>query len=236
MEDWDLKLCSHIIWAIMNKGFLSAITKAERGYGKSMYNLKVMAQVYYKIKQCTVDEAWEYALDSMIFTPDEFMNRIEQNLYKGTVSPIWCIDDATVHFSSYLYFINLYQASLLNAAFDTIRTAVSSLLINCPSKHRLLSGLRNYDDYEITLYKVAGSKYMRKAVGIKWYSLPDGHRKFKKSFEDHFSVYVPDQIYNKYMEMRKRYLKEISAELKKLRDQLASKKANIKTFKKEQQL
>ena len=228
MEDWDLKLVSHIVWAIQNKGFLSAITKAERGYGKSMYNLKVMAQVYYTINGCTIDEAWEQALDSIIFTPDEFMNRIEQNLYKGVISPVWCIDDATVHFSSYLYFINLYQASLLNAAFDTIRTAVSSLLINCPSKHRLLSGLRGYDDYEITLYKVAGSKYMRKAVGIKWYSLPDGHRKFKKSFEDHFSVYVPDPIYEKYMVMRKRYLQKISEELKYLRDQLTKKKKSQK--------
>ena len=112
-----------------------------------------------------------------------------------------------------------------------MRTVTHSLLINCPNKNRLLSGLRNYDDYEVTLYIT--DKYDRKAVGIKWFSLPDGHRKYRKEFEDLFSVFVPNWVYDEYMILRKRYLKEISDELKKLRDQLTSKKTNMKTFKKE---
>lgn len=224
MDNWDLKLGNRILWAVNHNGFLSAITKAERGYGKSMYNLKTMAYVHYKILSCSVEEAWDKALDSIIFTPDQFIGLIERNIRNDYLSPVICIDDATVHFSSYLYFINLYETSLLNAAFDTIRTAANAVLINCPSKHHLLSGLRNYDDYEITIYKEAGNHYNRKAVGIKWYSLPDGHRKFKKEFEDHFSCFVPDDIYNRYLIMRKNYLKEISDELKTLQESLHKKK------------
>ena len=221
MNEWDLKLGNYILSKKKNKGFLSAVTKAERGYGKSMYNLKVMAYIYYKLGY-DEEDAWKKALNSIIFTPSEFMHRIDYNIENDNVSPVWCIDDATVHFSSYLYFINVYQTSLLNAAFDTIRTVVSGLLINCPDKSRLLPGLRHYDDYEITIYMDRG--YERRAVGIKWYSLPDGKRRFRKMFEDNFSCYVPDKYYNEYMKMRKKYLKDINDNLRKLRDKLEEKK------------
>jgi len=224
MDDWNLQLGNRVLYKIRNKGFISAITKAERGYGKSMYNLKVMAYVYYKLLDCSIMEAWDMALRNMIFTPDQFLGLIQQNIERDVLSPVICIDDAAVHFSSYLYFINLYETSLLNATFDTIRTAVHAVLINCPNKNRLLSGLRHYDDYEITIYMGDNGGYDRRAVAIKWYSLPDGHRKFRKTFEDHFSCYVPDDIYLRYLEQRKKYLKDVSDELKNLMDKLHKKK------------
>jgi len=223
MNEWDLKLGNYILSKKKNKGFLSCITKAERGYGKSMYNLKVMAYVFNRLGY-SIEESWDKALDSIIFTPSQFMNHIDYNIENDIISPIWCIDDATVHFSSYLYFINVYQTSLLNAAFDTIRTVVSGLLINCPDKSRLLPGLRHYDDFEVTIYMDRG--YERKAVGIKWYSLPDGKRRFRKMFEDHFSCFVPDEYYNRYMDLRKKYLKDINDNLRELRDKLEKKKTS----------
>ena len=224
MDAWDLRLSKYIVNRVKHNGFLSAITKAERGYGKSMYNLKIMAYVYHVLNQCSEDEAWELALENMLFTPDQLLNRIRTNIELDVLTPVLCIDDAAVHFSSYLYFINLYQTSLLNATFDTIRTSVNSILINCPDKHRLLSGLRHYDDFEVTIYKGKDNYYSRRAVGIKWYSLPDGHRKFRKMFEDNFSCFVPNDIYNRYIVRRKKYLKDISDELQSLMDKLKKKK------------
>ena len=224
MEDWDLKLAKRIVYKCKHKGFLSAITKAERGYGKSMYNLKIMAQVFYQLEGGSPEHCYKRALDCMVFTPDQFIERIESNIDKDVVSPVMCIDDATVHFNSYLYFINVYQTSLLNAAFDTIRTVVHGLLINCPDKSRLLPGLRHYDDYEVTIYMEDG--YQRRAVGIKWYSLPDGKRRFRKMFEDKFSCYIPDEYYNRYMMLRKKYLKDINDTLRDLRDKLEKKKTS----------
>jgi len=228
MDEWNLQLGNRILTKTKRNGFLSAITKAERSYGKSMYNLKVMAYVYYKLEECSESYAWEKALENMLFTPDQFLDKIQWNIRNDIITPVMCIDDAAVHFSSYLYFINLYETSLLNATFDTIRTAANAVLINCPDKNRLLAGLRHYDDYEITIYIASRGGYERRAVGIKWYSLPDGHRKFRKTFEDHFSCYVPDWIYNKYMEQRKMYLKEISDDLKELMDKLKKKKGEEK--------
>ena len=224
MDNWELRLSRRMLYHHTHKGFMSAITKAERGYGKSMYNLKSMAHLHYMLEDCTENHAWQKALDNIIFTPEQLTDKIDYNIANDVISPVWCIDDATVHFSSYLFFINVFQTALLNAAFDTMRTVVSALLINCPQKKRLLRSLQHYDDYEITIYKAQNAGYERKAVCIKWYSLPSGKREFRKEFEDHFSCYVPNWVYQKYMTMRKLYLKEINEQIQGLKIKLSERK------------
>lgn len=225
IQEWNLKLASRIINTSKFNGFTSAITKGERGYGKTMYNLKVMAYVYHILDNLTEDEAWHRALEHLIFTPDQLLTIVERNLKEDIITPVICIDDAAVHFSSYLFFVNLYEATLLNATFDIIRTVTNALLLNCPSKRRLLSGLRHYDDYEITIYK--DRDFQRKAVAIKWYSLPDGHRKYRKEFEDRFSCWVPKEYYDAYMIRRKKCFTEVSNDLKVLREKLRNKKLRM---------
>jgi len=223
--DWDLKLAKRIANTRKFNGFIGCLTKGPRGSGKSMYNMKNMAQAYFNTEEYDETQAWNKALDNIIFTPEQLSRRVTDNIENDHVSLVWCVDDAAVHFSSYLFFINIYQAALLNATFDTIRTVVSAFLVNCPDKSRLMKSLRTYDDYEVTIYKDRG--YERRAVGIKWYSLPDGKRRFRKDFEDRFSCYAPDWIYNKYMLQRKKYLKEINEEITLLREKLSERKKKI---------
>jgi len=218
-DRWDLReaglgnaLMSHYV----HKRFMSCITKAERGYGKSMYNLMSIAYVYYLLGH-DEEESWDKALSCFIFTPEQLITRIRDAINKDYLIPFLCIDDAAVHFNNKLWFINLYTATLLEATFDTIREAVTCLLINCPSKKRLMGSLKNYDDYETTIYIAKEGGYQRKAVCINWYSLPDGHRKYRKVWDDDFSCYVPDYVYNdKYHPMRRKYLKDITDELGRL--------------------
>jgi len=226
-DKWDLKqaglgniLLSHYV----HKRFMSCITKAERGYGKSMYNLMSIAYVYYHLGR-TEHDAWDKALSCFIFTPDQLRKRITDAIDNDYLIPFLCIDDAAVHFNNKLWFINLYTATLLEATFDTIREAVTCLLINCPDKKRLMGSLRNYDDYETTIYIAGGGGYQRRAVGINWYSLPDGHRKYSKVWDDAFSCYVPKEVYmDKYRPMRRQYLKDITEKLDELSKKLKTKK------------
>ena len=223
-EKAQLTLSQRILNMDKYNGFLSAITKGERGSGKSMYDLKVMALAYYNHDEgLTENQAWRKALDNMIFRPEQLSEKVSYNIEHDVVDLAWCIDDARVHFSGYLFFINVYQAALMNATFDTIRTVVRALLINSPLKKGLMKALREYDDYEITIYRENGD-YQRKATAIKWYSLPDGKRKFRKTFEDYFSCYVPNWVYTKYMDQRKRYLREINEEIILLREKLSERK------------
>ena len=131
-DRWDLgkaglgnKLLSHH----KNKQFMSVITKAERGYGKSMYNLMSVAYALYHLGY-NEKAAWLGALDCFIFNPIQLKDRVMKALESDTKIPFLCIDDARVHFSNKVWFVNLYTSMQLDALFDTIREAVDCLLIN----------------------------------------------------------------------------------------------------------
>jgi len=216
VANFDLRLAETII-SCHPDGFIGAIIEGERGYGKSMYALKVMAQVYLNLENLDENDAWQKALDSMLFSMADVIKNISSNIHNDVVTPVWCLDDATVHFCSYKFFTHLHEVILVHGLFDTLRTAVSGLLLTCPKRSLLLKALRNYDDFTIQISKLPGGNgYRRVAKGVKWYSLPSGKRRFKKLFEDHYNCYVPDWIYAKYMAKRKYYLETINLEMENL--------------------
>jgi len=228
-DRWDLKqagLGNLMLSHTLNKQFMSAITKAERDYGKSMYNLQSVAYVFYHLGYGE-EEAWLKALDCFVFTPEQLRDRIKEARQRDEIIPFVVIDDAAVHFSNKQWFINMYSSMLIDALFDTIREAVRILLINCPSKKRLQGSLQGYDDYEITIYKAEGGGYQRRSVCIKWYSLPDGHRKYRKIFDDSFSCYVPDWVYAKYRPIRRKYIDYITEKLDDLSKDYQMRKHNM---------
>lgn len=221
MELWDLILGNRLVNANLKNRFVSVITRGERGYGKSMYNLKVMAYVFHTLFELSERDSWLKALDNIIFSPFDYMKRINYNYEHDKIDPVWCLDDAGVHFTGMMFFRSPHLYALINGSFDTIRTVTNSVLINCPYKNKLMTGLQQYDDREITLYiNSGGSEYNRKAVCIKWYRLPSGKREWFKEFEDKFNCYVPNWIYRLYLEKRKKYNKEISDEWKSHIDKL----------------
>lgn len=210
INDYKLTLA----YRIMRKhpsGFISAIIEGERGYGKSSYALKVMAQVYKNLEGLDDTAAWDKAIDNMIFSMADLTTRINKNIQDDIVSPVWCLDDATVHFSSYKFFTNLFEVILIHGMFDTIRTACTGLLLTCPKRNLLLAALRNYDDYKIEI--IMDRDWERIARGYKIKTTPVGQKRIYKNFEDNYSCYLPDEVYKKYMEKRKFYLKQANDEL-----------------------
>ena len=217
-DRWDLHkagLGNLLLSHHRREQFMSVVTKAERDYGKSMYNLQSVAYALYHLGMDEAD-AWDAALDCFIFTPDQLKTRIRHAMKNDKIIPFLVIDDAAVHFSNKQWFVNMYTSMLIDALFDTIREAARCVLINCPNKKRLQSSLQSYDDYEVTIYKAKEGGYQRKSVCINWYSLPDGHRKYSKIFDDRFSCYVPDEVYAKYRPMRRKYVEDIVDKLDEL--------------------
>jgi hypothetical protein len=195
-------------------GFISAIIEGERGYGKSAYALKVMAQVYKNLEGLDDDTAWKRAIDNMIFSMDDLIKNINYNIVNDIVTPAWCLDDATVHFSSYKFFTNLYEVILIHGMFDTIRTACTGLLLTCPKRNMLLAALRNYDDFKIEI--IMNDGWERIARGYKIKTSPVGQKRIYKNFEDNYSCYIPDDVFKIYMEKRTFYLKQTNEELQKI--------------------
>ena len=146
LKDSNSILARYIIKRHPN-GFLSATVTGERGYGKSMYCYKTMAEIYHRLDGCTEEEAYKKALDHMIFSTDQFITLIDKSIETKEVIPVLTLDDSSVYFCSYNFFTDMKRVIQLHAMFDLIRTSVTGLLLNCPNRKMLLSFMRSYDDF-----------------------------------------------------------------------------------------
>jgi hypothetical protein len=225
IDNWNLQF-AHLVTNQIPNGFVSGVIVGERRKGKSAYAMKVGAKICKIIYGLPDDDCWEYALSCFVFGPNNLSDRIEENNKKDVLSPYWVIDDATVHFNPILFFINPFLYSYLQGIFDTIGTVVNGLVLTCPKKQRLMKGLRVYDDLTIHIIKDIGPTpgYERIARGILWFTMPDDKQRYRKQFEDHYSCYIPQDVYNKYLKTRKHYLKETNDLLIALRKKLDSEK------------
>jgi hypothetical protein len=206
IEDWTLRFPKLILRQIP-RGFISNIIVGERRTGKSIYILKCFAKVYKQLEGLSDEDCWFKALECFMFGPDELTKKIFYNTTHDIISPCLCIDDATVHFNPMIFFVNPYMYGLLGGIFDTIGTATNCVALTCPKKKRLMTGLKNYDDYTTQIVKSGEGDYERLAKGVYWYTWPDGTAHWRRMFEDHYSCYAPEFIYRPYLEKRKKYLK-----------------------------
>ena len=188
--------------------FVSAVVIGPRGAGKSMYCYKVMARVYQILFDLDEAESYKMALDHMMFSMPELGRLIAKNVRTRYSTPVICLDDASVHYFSQLYFTKQEQVTAIHGVFDTIRVACSGMLLNCPNEEALLSFIRNYNHYKIMIHKSDGH-WGRYARAYKFNRLPDGKKKnITIPFQDNFSCHVPDEYFQWYMDKRYKILEE----------------------------
>jgi len=222
LEDWESGTVNKILRRHPN-GFVGFVIQGERGLGKSMYAYKVMAKIYQQYNELDEYEAYAMALNHMLFSPHDLINMIKNNLKTSYITPVICLDDATVHFNSYKFFVDLHEVILLKGMFDTIRTVLTGLLMTCPTRRNLLKFLRDYDDYKIEIKYNEGGGWERKARCYQFNYYPDD-RKYRVivPYQDKYSVYVPgdendeSSPYGAYMSKRKYYLQQINEQLERL--------------------
>ena len=216
LEEWNSGTVDKILRRHPD-GFAGFCIQGERGLGKSMYAYKVMAKIYMVLDNLSEKEAYEKSLAHMIYEPNDLIQLIKNNINNDYVTPVLCLDDATVHFNSYKFFTDLYEVILLKGMFDTIRTVLTGLLMTCPKRKNLLKFMKDYDDMKIDIKYAPGGGFERYArcYQFNWY--PDD-RKFKVivPYQDHYSCYVPDEFYQPYLDKRKKYLKNINVKLEQI--------------------
>ncbi len=234
LQDWNSGMVNKILRKHPN-GFVGFTIQGERGCGKSMYAYKAMAKIYMILEGLDECSAYEKSLGHMIFEPMALISLIKKNIKTDYITPVICLDDATVHFNSYKFFTDLYEVILLKGMFDTIRTAVTGLLMTCPKRRNLLCFLRDYDDYKIQIKQAPNGdnkkSYEKYARCYQFNYYPD-ERKFKVivPFQDHYSVYVPDEYYYPYLAKRKKYLENINDRMEQLiKDKMKKRKKTIVT-------
>jgi len=197
------------------RGYIGAIIEGERGAGKSIYAQKIMAKVFYDTEDIDQDQAYKKALDHTLYSIQDFCSLIDYNIRHDIVSPVICLDDATVHFNSYKFFTDQKIVVRLKGVFDTIRSAVTGLLMTCPSRKMLLNFLRQYDDYKIKIIRQRGANdYERIARAYRFLYMPD-ERKYtvQVPWQDRYNCYLLNKYYLPYEAKRKMYLKKVNDEL-----------------------
>lgn len=194
-------------------GFTSAIITGERRVGKTMYSLQTVYQIclYRKMKE---NDAWEVALNSVVFTMDDLVRIIRKHNYKNRRDfVIW--DDSGVFGSGMLYAYNIDNAMILKALMDTVGTRIRMLLLTCPDSEGLMKFLRRYQDYlvNINVYGKTYSENGRLATVLKPYRAKNLARKWGRAWHDEFDVRIPDWVYERYVEKRDKYADRIIKEL-----------------------
>ncbi len=177
-------------------GFLSVITFGRQGVGKSVYNIKVAAEVLgYLNRRLT----WKHLIDRyVLFSLDDMIDRL---LESEARIPVLVWDDAGVHGSSYLYFIDKRKVMLMSALFQTARVKLNTLLMNTPNPSFILRHFRSVDSLLVLVTKK--DKEWSVARGYRLLVMPSGDTMIKRVFIDEFKRSL--DAYPYYYEKRKTY-------------------------------
>ncbi len=203
-------------------GFMGGFIFGERGQGKSTYAYKLMAKTYYHFNGYNnnddEEDAYKEALEYIIYEPSDFQRLTAYNKIKQIITPIICLDDASMHFGNMLHQTNYRLYSALLGQTATVRTAVTGFLITAPKRIHVAKFLRDYDDFkgealidegptsnENNYVEKHGENWNRKIRFYKWRWYPDEKKyNIKIPFQDKYSMYIPDQYYNPYI-VKKNY-------------------------------
>jgi len=198
--------------------FCGAIVTGPRGIGKTSFALNAAWEMYMLTGEYSEEEAWDKVLEICKFTMDEVLDYLEYYAKSNEKARCLIWDDCGVHASTMEWWENRSTLKRLKAVTDTIRTGVSSLLITTPSESDLTKFLRNYDDYIIQIgFSKDGGKY-RIANGYLKRTLPSGQLRIYTKFKNRFYVFIPDNIFKRYMYRRNQVLVDEIENLKRKRN------------------
>lgn len=213
-------LCLYINRTLEYDSFAAVIIFGSKGSGKSTYAIKALAHYYHYVHGLKFRDAYQKALQHIGFTAFDVIKLIEE----GKNIIIW--DDAGVWLSTYMWFDEKYRRYLEKFLdyYDVIRTDTGVILFTTVSKKKLPPKVR--EDPSVVLVKMSIISLFRDSYGRKWkVSRAEAAQNIEllhrdtvvrpTLFYDIIRVRLPDTVYYRYLEMRKKYTKYAREEFKK---------------------
>jgi hypothetical protein len=146
---------------------------------------------------------------------DDLIKKIELRTHNNREDfLIW--DDAGVYGAGMMYQYNMDNAIILKALMDVIGTRVRLLMLTCPDAEGLMKFLRRYSDYLVIVdlpKKRPHVAYDRDATVLQPYLAKNYVKKWGIGWVDEVNIKIPDDVYNKYIEIRDNYAQHILGEL-----------------------
>ena len=196
------------------KGFLSRIIVGQPGYGKSMLCYKYMAKLDYVMNGYTKvddeEDSYKFALDNMIYRPNDFFNRIEEQINKNFPFVMWTLDDASIHMGKQLWDIDRQTYRDLQGYLPAIRDFVTCLFINTITIKLLAKPFREFFDTKIEIILEEGfTRHPRRGKHYFKEFYPDDIRfRMYHPYDDKFSTLVPEPFYSQYQSKKNAALQE----------------------------
>ena len=183
-------------------GFVGSIIVGDRGIGKSSYSLRVAHEIF-RYNGASPNDAWRKALSCLKFSITDVVNFLEKSAFSDEKEIVLIWDDVGVHGGARLYFSDQKVVYRLKAVLDTVRTAVSGIIMTTPTLQGLLGVIKSYDDYLIEIRYTSRGGFYRMATAYRFRTLPSGKRIVKKKFIDGYNCYLPQWVFVEYSKMRK---------------------------------
>jgi len=187
--------------------FFGLIIYGDQGVGKSTYMLKVLYDVY---------GDWDIVFEHIIFSFDDLIDLIkktrEMSKRNERIKVIgW--DDAGIYGHKYIYFRKREAVELVSAWIDVVRTRIASILITTINPFNLLKPIRESTGFKFGKVVRLNKDDDRQITVYNRTILPNCKTYVKKMYVDTFTARLPDNIYSRYLEMRKKFYEVAEARL-----------------------
>jgi hypothetical protein len=195
-------------------GFIHRTIVGDPGYGKSTYCYKFMAKLDYEINGYTrlddEENSYKFALNNMIYRPDDLFSRILIQRNLGEPDWIWTLDDASVHMGRQLFDQDRPTYRKLQSMVPTIREDVTCLFITTPMVNLLAKPLREFLRRKMEMHVVENIKsYQRLGKHYEKRYYPDDIRfRMHNPYNDKFSCLIPEPFYKWYLDKKRKALKD----------------------------
>ena len=166
------------------------------GIGKSTYALKTLRHVY---------KDWREALNNTVFTPQSFIDRIEEAISKRERIKALCWDDAGFWLNRRYWYDPLVKA--VSRLLQVSRPVLTTCIFTTPTPKELPDSVLD----QCNVYALIGYYDKVKRAARLYKKIQDLIRN-KKRYErfaiDYFIPLLPDDVYREYEEIRRNYVKE----------------------------
>lgn len=220
LKQWNPSLVSLIIDRHptadnLVSGFIQRIVTGDPGYGKSTFCYKLMAKLDYVVKGYTKiddeEESYKFALDNLIYRPEELFERVMKQRDLAEPAWVWTLDDASVHMGRQLFDQDRATYRKLQGIVPTLREDVTCLLITTPATNLLAKPFREFfkRKIELTLTEGGMKQFTRLGKHYEKRFYPDDIRfRIHNPFNDRFSCLIPNPFYGWYLEKKRKALKD----------------------------